>query len=100
MLKLMTFSLVLIGDPSYTDEQCWAKMCAQVSMAFTNAKSLLLESTDKRIYWSPVFDEYGLICQPSTEILQIQHCPFCGAHPPESRRDKWFERLEKEGWKT
>jgi hypothetical protein len=96
----MTFLLVLTGEPSYPKDHCCAEMSEQANMAFPEAKSPLLGSTDKRIYWSPVFDEYGLICQPSSEILQIQHCPFCGSRLPESRRDNWFEKLEKEGWKT
>jgi hypothetical protein len=96
----MTFSLVLTDEARYTKEHCCAEMTEQVNMAFPKAKSPLLGSTDKRIYWSPVFDEYGLICQPSAEILQICHCPFCGSGLPESQRVKWLERLEKEGWKT
>jgi hypothetical protein len=99
-LKLMTFSLVLTGESGYPKEHCCAEMSEQANMAFPEAKSPLLGSTDKRIYWSPVFDEYGLICQPSSEILQIHHCPFCGSRFPESRRDMWFEKLEKDGWKT
>jgi hypothetical protein len=96
----MTFSLVLTGESSYPKDHCCAEMSEQANMAFPEAKSSLLGSTDKRIYWSPVFDEYGLICQPSAEVLQIHHCPFCGYRLPESRRDMWFEKLEKEGWKT
>jgi hypothetical protein len=96
----MTFSLVLTKEPLYAKEHCCSEMSEQANMSYPNATSPLLGSTDKRIYWSPVFDEYGLICQPSAEILQIQHCPFCGARLPYSRRDKWFERLEGQGWKT
>ncbi|WP_407074853.1 DUF6980 family protein [Roseateles sp.] len=96
----MTFSLVLTGESSYPNGHCCAEMSEQANMAFPEAKSPLQGSTDKRIYWSPVFDEYGLICQPSSEILQIHHCPFCGSRLPESRRDMWFEKLEKEGWRT
>jgi hypothetical protein len=99
-LKLMTFSLVLTNEPRHVKEHCCAEMSEQANMSFPGAESPLLGSTDKRIYWSPVFNEYGLICQPSAEILQIHHCPFCGSRLPESRREKWFERLEKEDWKT
>jgi hypothetical protein len=99
-LKLMTFSLVLTGEPSYVKEHCCAEMSEQANMAFPDAKSPLLGSTDKRIYWSPVFDEYGLICQPSAEVLPIHHCPFCGFRLPVSRRDEWFATLENGGWQT
>ncbi|WP_332778328.1 DUF6980 family protein [Polaromonas sp.] len=96
----MTFSLVLTEERLYAKEHCCSEMSEQVNMSALDAKSPLLGSTDKRIYWSPVFNEYGLICQPSAEVLQIQHCPFCGVRLPESRRDQWFERLESKGWKT
>jgi hypothetical protein len=75
-------------------------MSEQANMSFPNATSRLLGSTDKRIYWSSIFDEYGLICQPSAEILQVKHCPFCGTKLPQSRRNAWVERLEMEGWNT
>lgn len=96
----MTFSLILTDEPSHAKEHCCAEMSEQVNMSFPTAKSPLQGSTDKRIYWSPVFDEYGLICQPSTEVLQIHHCPFCGVLFPESRRNAWIEALEKTDWKT
>ncbi|MES2508842.1 MAG: hypothetical protein V4625_02890 [Pseudomonadota bacterium] len=96
----MTFSLVLTNEPVHVKDHCCIEMSRQVDMLFPHAQSPLLGSTDKRIYWSPVFNEYGLVCQPSAEILQIQHCPFCGVLLPESRREKWFERLESKGWKT
>jgi len=97
---LMAFYLVLTGEPSYAKEHCCVEMSEQANLAVSNGKNSLLGSTDKRIYWSPVFDEYGLICQPSAEILHIHFCPFCGSHLPESRRATWFDRLEQEGWKT
>ena len=75
-------------------------MSEQVNMVSTYAASPLLGSSDKRVYWSPLFDEYGLICQPSAEVLVISHCPFCGSKLPESRVDTWFNELEKTGWQT
>ncbi|MBB1243091.1 hypothetical protein GL263_05850 [Streptomyces durbertensis] len=29
--------------------------------------------------------------------LVIDFCPWCGARPPESRRDGWFDELERLG---
>ena len=96
----MNFSLVLTEEPRYAKEHCCGEMTEQANMSFPDARSQLLGSTNKRIYWSPVFDKYGLICQPSAEVLQILHCPFCGFQLRESRRAEWFETLEKCGWKT
>ena len=75
-------------------------MTSQSNSRSTVSESALLGSTDKRIYWSPIFNEYGLICQPSPEILVIDYCPFCGTHLPPSLRNEWFKRLEETGWDT
>ena len=96
----MTFSLVLTDEGKHAKEHCCAEMSEQANLVFSDAISPLLGSTDKRIYWSSVFNEYGLICQPSAEVLQILYCPFCGVRLPESRRSSWFEALEASGWKT
>jgi hypothetical protein len=94
------FSLILKDEQPLAKRHCCEELTAQVNMTFPQAESPLLGSTDKRIYWSPIYDEYGLICQPSAEILRIQFCPFCGTQLPKSRRDKWFAFLESTGWKT
>src|SRR5688572_23745674 len=93
------FAMILKGEKRHKKDHCCQEMTAQVNMHWPKAESPLLGSTDQRIYWSPVFDEYGLICQPSAEILKIQHCPFCGVTLPESRRDAWLDRLATLGWK-
>jgi hypothetical protein len=98
--QAMNFSLVLKDELIHIKEHCCSEMSEQANMLYPNAESRLLGSTDKRIYWSVIFEEYGLICQPSAEILHIKHCPFCGKQLPNSRRNEWFERLEAEGWKT
>lgn len=99
-LKLMSFALVLNQEQPLEKEHCCAAMTEQANLAYPEATSQLLGSTDKRIYWSPLFDEYGLICQPSAEVLVIANCPFCGVRLPHSQRDHWFAKLEATGWKT
>ena len=99
-LKLMSYAFVLVDELPLYKEHCCAAMTDQANLTYPSAKSALLGSTDKRIYWSPLFDEYGLVCQPSAEILVIAHCPFCGARLPSSRRAQWFDRLEQTGWQT
>jgi Domain of unknown function (DUF6980) len=94
------FALVLQNEKRHIKRHCCSEMTEQVNIHSPLAKSPLLGSTDQRIYWSPVFDEYGLICQPSAEVLPIRHCPFCGVQLPKSRRKAWFERLEASGWKS
>jgi len=44
------------------------------------------------------FDEHGLVVHDGgSSIVQIHFCPWCGTRLPESRRDQWFEELEKRG---
>src|SRR4051794_6425538 len=92
--------MILKDERVHVKQHCCQEMSEQVNMRGGSQESPLLGTTDKRVYWSPVFDEYGLICQPSAEVLTISHCPFCGRRLPPSRRDAWFQRLEATGWKT
>jgi hypothetical protein len=94
------FALILKDEARFEKKHCCDRMTQQVNSQWPLAESPLLGSTDQRIYWSPVFDEYGLVCQPSAEILTIQFCPFCGTEFPESKRAAWLAQLEAMGWKS
>jgi hypothetical protein len=96
----MTFALVLKNEPQVIRDHCCEQMTAQANLQSPMVESPLLGTTNKRIYWSALFDEYGLICQPSAEILLIANCPFCGSALPGSRRDEWMRKLEATGWRT
>ena len=99
-IHVISFHLVLAGEQPHVKDHCCSDMSEQANLGLADIERPLQGATDKRIYWSPVFDEYGLVCQPSAEVLAIQHCPFCGIRLPKSRRDAWFDSLEKTGWKT
>jgi len=44
------------------------------------------------------FNEYGLkIFDGGSSYILIDFCPWCGERLPESRRDEWFDELEKLG---
>ena len=96
----MTYALILKDEIFVKVPHCCDEMAAQANQFYPEAESSLLGSTDKKIYWSPIFDEYGLICQPSAEILIIKWCLFCGSKLPSSKRDAWFEKLESTGWQS
>lgn len=96
----MKFSLPLKDEPHVEKQHCCVSMSEQTNMHSRVAAGKLLGPTDKRIYWSPLFDEYGLIGQPSPEVLVISNCPFCGAELPQSKRSAWFSALEARGWET
>lgn len=51
----------------------------------------------KRIVWyDEIFDEYYFRLKSPSAVLAA-FCPFCGEKLPESKRDRWFEELEKLG---
>ncbi len=54
---------------------------------------------DQVLSYSPKFDEYGLIIHDggSSEI-EIKYCPWCGKSLPDSKRDLWFDTLDKLGF--
>jgi hypothetical protein len=53
---------------------------------------------DSLVEYVPKFDEYGIIVHDGgSSKVQILFCPWCGARLPESKRDRWFDELEKRG---
>ncbi len=54
---------------------------------------------DNLIYYAPKFDEYGIIVHDGgSSFISIEFCPWCGKKLPESKRDRWFEKLEGLGF--
>lgn len=44
------------------------------------------------------YDEYGIVVHDGgSSMVQILFCPWCGTRLPESKRDRWFEELERRG---
>lgn len=55
-------------------------------------------SPDCLIDYNCKFDEYGIVIHDGgSSVLTIEFCPWCGSKLPESRRDEWFEELERIG---
>jgi hypothetical protein len=53
---------------------------------------------DCLISYNAKFDEYGIIIHDGgSSVLTIEFCPWCGSKLPNSRRDEWFDDLEKIG---
>ncbi|MCO5998128.1 hypothetical protein NE234_32610 [Actinoallomurus sp. WRP9H-5] len=53
---------------------------------------------DAVVVYVPKFREYGLIVHDGgRSSIVIDFCPWCGSRLPESRRDRWFDELEREG---
>jgi hypothetical protein len=59
------------------------------------------DNVDTPLIYSIKFDEYGLkICDGGSSSILIANCPWCGQKLPESKRDRWFNELEKLGIKN
>lgn len=56
-------------------------------------------SKEKVIYHDERFDEYGIIIHEGGQsYITITHCPWTGEKLPESKKDQWFDELEKLGF--
>jgi hypothetical protein len=51
---------------------------------------------DSLVSYSRRFDEYGLIVHDGgSSTILIEYCPWCGTELPASKRDAYFDELEK-----
>ena len=51
---------------------------------------------DVLLHYTPKFAEYGIIVHDGgSSVLGIDYCPWCGSKLPESKRDRWFEELQR-----
>ncbi|MBO0469688.1 hypothetical protein JZO66_03955 [Enterococcus sp. DIV0242_7C1] len=77
-----------------TDKYC----CIQFEKFVTNSKNEFI-NTNKLIYHDERFDEYGIIIHDGGQsYITITHCPWTGEKLPESKKDQWFDELEKLGF--
>lgn len=59
------------------------------------------ECPDHLIKYSVRFNEYGIIIHDGgTSSISINFCPWCGSKLPDSKRDQWFDELEKLGYEN
>ena len=51
------------------------------------------------IRYSDIFDEYGIpLPEDSVSVIRVSHCPWCGTTLPKSKRNEWFQKLERLGY--
>ena len=68
-------------------------MCCDNMKFFVNYQDF-----DCIIKYNKKFDEYAIaVNDGGTSVILIQYCPWCGKKLPTSKREKWFEELEKIG---
>ena len=56
------------------------------------------DNVDTPIYYVRKFNEYGLkIFDGGSSFIVLEFCPWCGEKLSESKRNQWFEEVEKLG---
>ena len=69
-------------------------MCCEMMEYFLNNNE-----SNKIIQYSDRFDEYGIVIHDGgNSSIIITYCPWCGKELPKSKRDEWFDTLEKLGF--
>ena len=97
----MEYVLILENQPVVHKNHCCNEMSRQVELG--NCGDTIVSDTrsypsDKRVFWSSLFDEYGLVNSSAPEVSLINYCPFCGDKKSKSKRDAWFTKLESLSW--
>lgn len=53
---------------------------------------------DTVLVYNEPFDEYGIPVRDGGETYVIvTHCPWCGTKLPDSKREAWFDKIDKLG---
>lgn len=72
--------------------------CKKMEYFLTNGSKNGQFSSDDIIYYAPEFDEYGIVVHDSGKsYIKIDYCPWCGQKLPESKKNLWFDELERLG---
>ncbi len=72
--------------------------CEKMKYFLSNGSKNGQFSSDDIIYYCPEFDEYGIVVHDSGKsYIKIEYCPWCGQKLPDSKRNLWFDELEKLG---
>jgi len=65
---------------------------------FCKSKRCTLVHPNNGVEYDLRFDDYSITVEAEAKIRQqLFFCLWCGAELPPSRRDDWFDRLEKLG---
>ena len=72
--------------------------CDQMRYFLKNNDKNKVFDSDDIIYYALKFDEYGIVVHDGgSSYITIQYCPWCGKKLPVSKRELWFDELEKLG---
>ena len=72
--------------------------CKKMEYFLTNGSKNRQFSSDDIICYAPEFDEYGIVVHDSGKsYIKIDYCPWCGQKLPESKKNLWFDELERLG---
>ena len=81
-------------------KHCCEQMRSQIDLR-CDLHADAFECPDHLINYSEKFNEYGIIIHDGgTSSITINFCPWCGSKLPDSKRDQWFDELEKLGYEN
>ncbi len=79
-------------------QHCCERMKQEVEFVCPTCEDAL-QCPDKLLYNSSIFDEYGILIHDGSGTYEIiEYCSWCGKKLPGSKRDEWFDALEKMGY--
>lgn len=80
-------------------EKCCEKI--KKTLDFECKEQSPFDCLDALIYYSEQFDEYGIIVHDGGQsYVKIDYCPWCGTKLPDSKRELWFNELERKGYEN
>ena len=85
------------GPASETVRHC----CDAMAIALDHAcdqHPTPFDCPDTVLVYNEPFDEYGIPVRDGGEsYVMVTHCPWCGVMLPDSRREAWFDEIDKLG---
>ena len=83
---------------SVMNKHCCQEMESSIALS-CDQHTDVYQCPDVLVNYIPKFDEYGLIIHDGgSSSREIKFCPWCGSKLPASKRDAWFNKLEKMGF--
>ena len=78
-------------------KHCCERMRVEVERA-CDEQHTAGECSELLVRYQEKYDDYGLVVHDGgSSVVRIAFCPWCGTKLPESRRDRWFDELERRG---
>ena len=105
-IEVDVFVAIILRERDWFDNELSEFAMKGIHWAMKNHSFCCVQMTEsiqetKSVRYDERFDEYDLLCSDDNiSVLSIKYCPWCGKKLPPSQRDRWFDELEKIGYKN